>query len=139
MRGDSIDADAAVVGSWADDRKGSAYLFRADAAGAWAFSAKLSAADGEQRDQFGDAVAVSGSTVLIGNWNDDDLGSASGSAYIFAPCPADLSCDGFIDFADYLQFLNFFEALDPAADFTGDGSVDLADYFAFLDRYDAGC
>jgi len=55
------------------------------------------------------------------------------------PCPADLDGDGVVDFADYLEFLNLFEALNPAADFTGDGVVDFADYLEFLNHYDAGC
>lgn len=31
------------------------------------------------------------------------------------PCLADLDSDGVVDFSDYLAFLNFYEAGDPAA------------------------
>ncbi|MCC6676805.1 MAG: hypothetical protein IT436_06645 [Phycisphaerales bacterium] len=56
------------------------------------------------------------------------------------PCgPADLNGDGQVDFADYLEFLNLYDAQDPAVDFTGDGLVDFADYLEFLNLYEAGC
>ncbi|MCC6675759.1 MAG: hypothetical protein IT436_01320 [Phycisphaerales bacterium] len=54
-------------------------------------------------------------------------------------CLADLNDDGLVDFADYLEFLNFYDAEDVAVDFTGDGLVDFADYLEFLNLYDAGC
>ncbi|MCC6675582.1 MAG: hypothetical protein IT436_00435 [Phycisphaerales bacterium] len=56
------------------------------------------------------------------------------------PCgPADLNGDGFVDFVDYLVFLNLYEAGDPQVDFTGDGLVDFSDYLEFLNLYEAGC
>ncbi|MCC6675758.1 MAG: hypothetical protein IT436_01315 [Phycisphaerales bacterium] len=54
-------------------------------------------------------------------------------------CRADLNDDGLVDFADYLEFLNFYDAEDPAADFNDDGLVDFVDYLEFLNQYDAGC
>ncbi|MCC6675925.1 MAG: VCBS repeat-containing protein [Phycisphaerales bacterium] len=60
-------------------------------------------------------------------------GSAAG------PCPADLTGDGIVDFADYLEFLNRYDALDPSVDFNGDGLVDFADYLEFLNLYEQGC
>lgn len=56
-----------------------------------------------------------------------------------ATCPADLNGDGLIDFADYLEFLNLFDAMDPRADFNHDGFIDFVDYLEFLNHYDAGC
>ncbi|MCC6677016.1 MAG: hypothetical protein IT436_07725 [Phycisphaerales bacterium] len=58
---------------------------------------------------------------------------------LFAPCPADLTRDGIIDFPDYLDFIDAYDTLNPRADFTADGIVDLADYLEFLNHYDAGC
>ncbi|MCC6678868.1 MAG: hypothetical protein IT436_17200 [Phycisphaerales bacterium] len=55
------------------------------------------------------------------------------------PCRADLNGDGQVDFADYLEFLNLYDAGDPAVDFNQDGQVDFADYLEFLNYYDAGC
>lgn len=55
------------------------------------------------------------------------------------PCAADFTGDGIVDFSDYLEFLNLFDAGDLRADFTGDGEVDFGDYLEFLNHYDAGC
>jgi len=41
---------------------------------------KFTAQDGDNGDQFGRSVALSGSTALVGAWGD---GSRSGSAYLF--------------------------------------------------------
>lgn len=56
-----------------------------------------------------------------------------------APCKADMDGDGVVDFADYLTFLNLFDAQDPAADLNGDGIVDFPDYLEFLDAFASGC
>ncbi|MCC6676212.1 MAG: hypothetical protein IT436_03630 [Phycisphaerales bacterium] len=83
----------------------------------------------------------------------DDLGTGSGSIIEAAiddfqvvgllcdtaSCPADLNGDGIVDFADYLEFLNLYDAGDLRVDFNGDGIVDFADYLEFLNLYDAGC
>jgi hypothetical protein len=45
--------------------------------------AKLTASDGAANDWFGQSVAISGDTVVVGMANDEDLGADSGSAYIF--------------------------------------------------------
>ncbi|MCC6678866.1 MAG: hypothetical protein IT436_17190 [Phycisphaerales bacterium] len=66
-------------------------------------------------------------------WDDVDF------AQVPAGCAADLNGDGIVDFADYLEFLNFYDAQDPRADFNMDGIVDFADYLEFLNHYDAGC
>ncbi len=54
-------------------------------------------------------------------------------------CRADLTGDGLIDFTDYLEFLNRYDALDPSVDFNEDGLVDFGDYLEFLNLYEAGC
>lgn len=56
-----------------------------------------------------------------------------------AGCPADLNGDGFVDFSDYLDFLNLYDAQDPRVDFNRDGFVDFSDYLDFLNLYDTGC
>jgi len=45
--------------------------------------AKLIASDGAFHDGFGYSVAVDGDTAVIGAWGDDDIGTNSGSAYVF--------------------------------------------------------
>ena len=49
--------------------------------------AKLLASDGAAEDSFGQFVAISGDTAVVGS-RDDDNGIGSGSAYVF-PVPAD--------------------------------------------------
>ncbi|MBN1590165.1 MAG: hypothetical protein JW888_11665 [Pirellulales bacterium] len=83
----SITGNMAVVGAPYDDDKGSnsgsAYVFE-DTGSGWIQVAKLNAADGTDSDFFGYSVSVSGSVAIIGAHGDDDKGSKSGSAYIFA-------------------------------------------------------
>ena len=82
----SVSGDTAVIGAVGDDdggsASGSAYVF-VRSGGTWTQQAKLVAADAAAFDEFGGSVAVSGDTVVIGAFGDDDAGSASGSAYVF--------------------------------------------------------
>ena len=50
-----------------------------------ALEAKLTASDGAVYDSFGISVSVSGDTAIIGSPRNDDKGSDSGSAYVYAP------------------------------------------------------
>ncbi len=54
-------------------------------------------------------------------------------------CPADFSCDGTIDFFDYLDFVAAFSANAPAADFNHDSIVDFFDYLDFVLAFSLGC
>jgi hypothetical protein len=47
------------------------------------FETVISASDATNNDKFGAAVSIYSKYPLIGESNDDDLGSNSGSAYIF--------------------------------------------------------
>lgn len=48
-------------------------------------SAKLKASDSEQGDQFGQSVAISGDTIVVGaRWDTVSSNTAQGSAYVFA-------------------------------------------------------
>ncbi len=82
----SINGNTAIIGATGDDdagsSTGSAYVFR-EVGGVWQQIAKLTAADAAQGDQFGQGVAISGNTAVIGAVGDDDGGSLSGSAYVF--------------------------------------------------------
>ena len=62
-----------------------------------------------------------------------------GSIEIAAPCPADLTGDGVLNFFDISAFLNAYNAMDPIADFTNDGVFNFFDVSAFLNAYNAGC
>lgn len=62
--------------------QGAAYIFTGSGA-SWSQQAKLTASDAANSDNFGTDVAMYGETAVIGSYQDDDDGSASGSAYIY--------------------------------------------------------
>jgi FG-GAP repeat protein len=63
--------------------QGSAYVFNRQG-GNWVEEQKLTVSDGAAGDQFGQSVAVSGSTIVVGAWLDDINGNVDqGSAYVF--------------------------------------------------------
>lgn len=81
----AIDGDTAVVAASDDDMgvdSGSVYVFTRSGT-TWTYQEKLTASDGVQYDRFGHAVAISGDTLVIAARDDDDLGTNSGSVYIF--------------------------------------------------------
>ncbi len=83
----AVSGDAAVVGSRYDDdnghRSGSAYVFRSDGS-SWVQEAKLLASDGAEFHYFGNAVAISGDTAVVGAmWGVDNNDDRSGAAYVF--------------------------------------------------------
>ena len=88
----SVSGDTVMVGASRCCRndnptgiEGAAYVFLRDAGGKdnWGEVTKLTASDAESGDFFGDSVAVSGDTALIGGLGEDDGGSFAGAAYVF--------------------------------------------------------
>ena len=102
----ALDGDTAVVGAYEDDEgesgegqvtnTGSVYVFT-KSAGGWTTdteTAKLTAYDAAEGDQFGNSVAVDGDTIVVGAYLDDDDGEESGSVYVFTKPSSD---DGWND------------------------------------------
>eukprot|EP00968_Pinguiococcus_pyrenoidosus_P015718 scaffold1465_cov148-Pinguiococcus_pyrenoidosus.AAC.2 len=84
----AISGNLAIIGGYRDDDKGSgsgsAYMYRSmDVGASWSFQQKLTAFDGASYDEFGSAVAISGSLVLVGAHQNNAKGSRSGGAYIY--------------------------------------------------------
>ena len=82
-----LDGDIAVVGSDGDDDggnlAGSSYVFT-KSGGIWTQQQKLTASDPSAGDNFGDTVAVDGTTIIVGAKNDDHPGKTdAGSVYVF--------------------------------------------------------
>ena len=81
-----ISGNTVVAGAYADDtagnETGAAYVFTRSA-GVWTQQRKLTASDAAGGDRFGWTVGISGDTVIAGAPRDDDVGSASGAAYVF--------------------------------------------------------
>jgi hypothetical protein len=84
----SISGDTAIVGAPQDDDTGSgpgsAYVYvRNPATSLWTEQQKLLASDGADGDLFGYSVSISGDTVIVGAYGNDDDGTNRGSVYIF--------------------------------------------------------
>ena len=83
----SVDGGYSIVGARYDDDNGtdsgSAYIFESGAA-SWNEQSKLTASDSGDWDCFGYSVSISGEYAIVGVVLDDNNGSDSGSAYIFA-------------------------------------------------------
>jgi hypothetical protein len=82
----AISADTIVVGAeMASSERGAAYVYTRNQGGAdnWGHVRTLTASDGVSGDRFGRSVAISGDTIVVGAWGDDDAGSYSGSVYVF--------------------------------------------------------
>ena len=82
----SVSRDTVIVGAYRDDNNGdnsgSAYIFTRTGS-TWAQQANITPNDGAAGDEFGRSVSVSGDTVIVGAFEDDDNGNNSGSAYVF--------------------------------------------------------
>ena len=82
----SLDGNTALIGAFLDDDNGvdtgSAYVFTRTGT-TWTQQQKLLASDGAAVDMFGRSVSLNIDTALIGAPEDDDMGTGSGSAYIF--------------------------------------------------------
>lgn len=81
------------------------------------------------------ALQVVDADVVIGN----SSATLTKPSCLTFGCPADLNDDCQVDFPDYLEFLNLYDAQDPRADFAEDGFIDFPDYLEFMNHYDAGC
>ena len=80
----AISGETIAVGEAGDaGGRGSAYVFTYNGR-IWTQQAKLTASDGAALDNFGDSVAISGETVVVGAAGDDIGASVNqGSAYVF--------------------------------------------------------
>ncbi len=82
----AIFGDTAIVGARMDDanglESGSAYVFVWDGT-TWSQQAKLVASDGAPMDWFGNSVAISGDTAVVGAHGDHHNDLRPGSAYVF--------------------------------------------------------
>jgi uncharacterized repeat protein (TIGR02543 family) len=83
----AISGETAIVGASYDDingvNTGSAYIFHKETDENWDTGTKIVASDGAAVDRFGYSVAISGETAIVGAYEDDDNGWASGSAYLY--------------------------------------------------------
>src|ERR1043166_3360199 len=82
----AISGDTAIVGAPDEPsgtRPGAAYVFTRNGS-VWMQQQKLTASDAAAQDQFGISVSISGDTVIVGSYQDDNTrGMNAGSAYVF--------------------------------------------------------
>jgi hypothetical protein len=76
--------DWAAIGAYGvSSYSGAVYLYKHDG-NHWVFMQSLIASDGSAYDEFGYAVAISGTGhLVVGALRDDDMGDASGSVYLY--------------------------------------------------------
>ncbi|MBO0797257.1 MAG: FG-GAP repeat protein [Blastocatellia bacterium] len=85
----AISGDTVVVGAVLDDDaagsdQGSAYVFVRGSDGTWTQQQKLEASDAASDDQFGNSVAISGETIVVGvRLKAGALGPQQGAVYVF--------------------------------------------------------
>lgn len=128
----AVSDDAVLVGAPQDEdpngyTAGSAYVFER-AGGQWTQTAKLVADDGQERDNFGVAVALAGDTALIGARGDENPpGEGTGAAYVFERTGGEWTQAARLDAADGIDRFGTTVALDgdtalvsAAGDTTGD-------------------
>jgi hypothetical protein len=82
----ALSEDTALVGAYGDSdggwNSGSVYVLSRSGT-SWSQTLRLVAPDAATADNFGERVALFGTTALVGAPQDDDNGSASGSVYVF--------------------------------------------------------
>ncbi|MEM8906339.1 MAG: FG-GAP repeat protein [Bacteroidota bacterium] len=81
-----IKDDYAIVGAPGHDQfAGAVYLYKRGTTGSrsWQEIKKITARDRAKSDFFGSSLALSAGQLVVGAYGDDDLGSASGAAYVF--------------------------------------------------------
>ena len=84
----AISGDNVLTGAYLHDTAsgssaGTAYLFQRSG-NTWTQQRQFAASDGANGDRLGSSVGVSGAAVVAGANKDDDKGTNSGSAYVFA-------------------------------------------------------
>ena len=84
----AIDGTTLVVGAYGDDdngpQSGSVYVYDlTKTINDEEFERKITASDGASSDQFGQSVALNGTTLVVGAHLDNDKGTNSGSVYVY--------------------------------------------------------
>ena len=66
-------------------------------------------------------------------------GSELSVATLASICYADCTCDGTLDFFDFLCFQNAFASGEPSSDCDASGTLDFFDFLCFQNGFNAGC
>lgn len=137
--GASGDDDACTPASLTCD-SGAAYLFER-VNGVWHETQKFRPADNSAEDEFGYAVAMTDTSILVGARMHDGPAPDAGAAYLFditciEPCMGDLNFDGTVNLSDVaLIFSAWAGGIITGADLNGDGFVNVLDLFVLLSHW----
>jgi hypothetical protein len=77
---------------------------------------------------------LSGSAVVNGSTNTDDLSSSTGGTYTVCKV-ADLNCDGTVNYLDASIFIGVYGTTNASGDFNSDGTVNYLDASIFIGKY----
>jgi len=120
----SLWGESLAVGAYYEDNgagSGSTYVFTRSNE-VWSLQAKLTAIDSAASDYFGRSVSLSGDSLAIGAYGDDDNGSASGSAYLFIRSNGVWSQQGKVTAADGAEGDQFGYSVSLSGDNLGVGA-----------------
>lgn len=141
----ALSGNTAVVGANQDTQggaaSGAAYVFRNNGQGNWNQIAKMRASDFQAGDAFGTAVALSGTTALVGAPFAGGVSNKfSGASYRYnvpSGLAGDYNANGRVDTADFVVWRNTVGATGIllAADGNGDGVVNQADYQLWRENF----
>jgi trimeric autotransporter adhesin len=95
-------------------------------------------------DWLGASVAIAPGFLAAGALHADGPGGADqGLVMVYSttgcPCYADFTGDDVLDLFDFLEYVNAFNANQPAADCDASGGLDLFDFLCFANAFNAGC
>ncbi len=113
-----IDRDSAILGAYRSDivgtDVGAAFTYRYNRLEqTWVETEVLIPPAGDFAGYFGTGVSVDRETFVVGATLSDDMGSSSGSTYVFGPSPCgptDLTGDGMVDINDIFAILGMWGA-----------------------------
>ncbi|MBN1970443.1 MAG: choice-of-anchor J domain-containing protein [Candidatus Delongbacteria bacterium] len=76
------DGETIIIGANTDMAEGAVYIYEHNGT-EWVKTQRIEASDGEQLDDFGYHVSISGDKMIISAQNDDDFNTNSGAVYYF--------------------------------------------------------
>lgn len=87
----------------------------------------------------GTMLTTEGEEIKYSDPFDNDTLFLAYRVRIVQGCYADFTRDGELDLFDFLEYVNAFNAANPAADCDASGSLDLFDFLCFTNAFNAGC
>ena len=106
----AIDGDTVIAGARNEGEGGRAYIFTRSGS-TWTRQQKLVSSDAQSGDYFGNGVAISGDTAVVGAPNEDTGGNAAGAAYVFTRFGSTWTQENKIQASDVTERTGFGEAV----------------------------